>query len=142
MARGDWNSGYWHGGFLQLRSGGTYDGQCGTPQCETVSAGDVLFFANTNVKWNSLYIRPYLLHLRENATADNLDIERRITNTGFRVEGTHPNAFYTLDGAIQTGQASSKITHQACDNVNLICQQLPSCFGDIFDIRTYLRVFA
>ena len=60
-----------------------------------------------------MYIRPYLLHLRENATADNLNIERRITNTGFRVEGTHPNAFYTLDGAIQTGQASSTITHQA-----------------------------
>ena len=111
--RGEWDTGFWQGGMIQLRNGGVYTSTCSGSTCDIVSHGDLLWYWNGKAEFNEWSIQPYYLHQRENPTEADLSIHRRINSPGLRINGQINNLFTNIEGAYQFGKASKSIDHKA-----------------------------
>lgn len=114
ILKSQWESGFWHGGLIQLNEGGSYTPtDCVEDDCVVQSNGDLLWYWNAEQVWKSLTLKPYYLHLRQNPNDNDLEKERRLHSPGLQITGQSGTAFYMMEGTYQFGQSTPSVDHQA-----------------------------
>ena len=90
IVKSKWDSGFWHGGLIQLNEGGTYTPtDCVTEDCTVQSNGDLLWNRNAEQQWKNLTQKPYYLHLRQNPNESDFEKERRLHSPGLKLLVLH-----------------------------------------------------
>ena len=115
VLKGVWRDGLWQVAALQLNNGGTYarpETDC-TENCNITSNGDYIVIVNAVQQFETLNLKPYFIHQRNNPSESDLEIHRRVYSPGLLISGKMDRFFYRMEGTYQWGQYSSTQSHLA-----------------------------